>query len=509
MENNSLLATSNFQKWMIALTVMLVAIIEVLDITIVNVSLNQMMGAFGATQEEITWILTSYLVASAIAMPLTGLLVKKLGRRKLLLMNIVGFLLASMLCGAATNITEIVIFRTIQGVFGAGLVPISQFILRDTFPRKEQGLAMAIWGIGIMTAPVLGPTLGGYITEALNWRFVFYMNLPVCIIAFVLAIIFIKETPKENVNVDWWGLLLMALGIGCFQIFLDRGNQADWFQSNFIISVAITSAIALYLFIWRGWNKPNNVVKLNIYKERNFATTNIIMLMYCLTIFGVATLQPIMLGNLYGYPPATTGLVMAPRGLVSALTMMLCPLLMKHFSPKILIIIGLLISAYGTLQMCSFTLNASMWVQIYPGMIQGAGMALVFIPNSTITFDYIPKHDIAEASGLFSFSRSMGTSIGISIMSTLVTRLTQVNWNRFAAYAQPSNPNFRHWLVARGLSMHNPATLQRLAQDVHSQAGMVGFIDAYWFAVILFIVMIPLVFLLKKPNNHSTSVIGH
>lgn len=505
----TLLARSNFEKWMIAFTVMFVAVIEVLDITIVNVSLNQMMGAFGATTEEITWILTSYLVASAVMMPLTGLLVKKLGRRKLLLMNIVGFLLASMLCGAATNITEIVLFRTLQGVFGASLVPISQFVLRDTFPRKEQGLAMAVWGMGIMTAPVLGPTIGGYITEAFNWRFVFYMNLPICVIAFVLSLIFIKETPKENVKIDWTGLFWMCIGVGCFQTFLDRGNQVDWFQSSSIIALAIIAGVSLYIFIMRGWNKPNNVVQLKLFTDRNFAMCCLMMLCFCLVLFGVATLQPIMLGTLYGYPPVSTGLVMAPRGLASAFMMMFCPLLMRYLSARTMVILGLLICAYGTFQMCSFSLDDSMWVQIYPGIIQGIGMALFFVPISTVTFDYLRQQDIAEAAGLFSFSRSIGTSIGISIMSTIVTRLTQINWNRFAGETQITNTHFQQWLAARHLNIHDPLALQQVAQQVGNQASMLAFIDAYWFAVLLLLLMIPLAFFLKKSKSKGMSGMVH
>ena len=497
-----------FQKWMITFTVMLVAIIEVLDITIVNVSLNQMQGAFSATTEQITWILTSYLVSSAIFMTLTGLLIRKLGRRRLLLINIIGFLIASMLCGVSTNLTEIVLFRTLQGIFGASLVPISQFVLRDTFNRKEQGMAMAIWGIGIMTAPVLGPTIGGYITEALNWRFIFYMNLPICVMAFILTLIFIKETPVErNTKIDWFGLLLVAITVGCFQTFLDRGNQEDWFNSTFILTMLAAAFIAGYSYINLNFNRAHSVVNIRLYLERNFTASSLIMLCYCLAIFGVATLQPIMLGSLYHYPPETIGLAMAPRGLASACMMMVCPLLMRKFLPKTLIIIGLLFSAYGTWQLCHLNLNADMWSQIYPGMIQGIGMALVLVPNSSITFDYLPANKIPDASGLFSFARSMGTSIGISIMSTIITRLTQINWSRLAEHTQASNPNLHHWLQVRNLNIHNPLAIKQLAMQVQTQANMIAFLDAYWFAVLIFLAIIPLVFLLKKSKASLTDLV--
>lgn len=507
--NENLLAASSFEKWMITATVMLVAIIEVLDITIVNVSLNQMMGAFGATSEQITWVLTAYLVSSAITMPLTGLLVRRLGRRKLLLWNIAGFLIASMLCGISTSIGEIVAFRVMQGIFGAALVPISQFVLRDTFPRNEQSLAMAIWGMGIMVAPVLGPTLGGYITEALNWRFVFYINLPVCLVAFILAIAFIKETPKENMRIDWPGLLFMSLGVGCFQTFLDRGNQAGWFDSNSIIILLFISLVALYIFITRGWNKADNVINLKLFKERNFTVSTLLLSVFCLAMFGVATLQPIMLGTLYNYPSMTTGLVMAPRGIASAVGMMFCPFLMRHFSVRTLAIAGLLFCAYGTLQMCHFSLDDSTWVQIYPGIIQGIGMGLVLAPVSTCAFDYLEFKDVAEAAGLYSFGRSMGTSIGISIMITIVSRLTQINWNRFSGYIRPDNPYYQQWLHQSGLQANDPTAIQRIANIVSAQSSMVAFVDAYWFAVFIFLAMIILALFLKKTKNTGQAPVVH
>ncbi|MBX9704824.1 MAG: DHA2 family efflux MFS transporter permease subunit, partial [Gammaproteobacteria bacterium] len=426
-----------------------------------------------------------------------------------LLWNIAGFLIASMLCGVSTSITEIVAFRVLQGVFGAALVPISQFVLRDTFPRNEQSLAMAIWGMGIMVAPVLGPTLGGYITETLNWRFVFYINLPVCVVAFILAIVFIKETPAENMRIDWWGLLFMAVGVGCFQTFLDRGNQAGWFDSNSIILLLFISVIALYVFITRGWNKADNVINLKLFKERNFTVSTLLLSVFCLAMFGVATLQPIMLGTLYHYPSMMTGIVMAPRGIASAVGMMFCPLLMKRFSARTLAIAGLLFCAYGTLQMCYFSLDDSTWVQIYPGIIQGIGMGLVLAPVSTCAFDYLEFKDVAEAAGLYSFGRSMGTSIGISIMITIVSRLTQINWNRFSGYIRPDNPYYQQWLHQSGLQANDPTAIQRIADVVSAQSSMVAFVDAYWFAVFIFLAMIVLAFFLKKTKNTGQPSIAH
>lgn len=499
----------SIERWIITVAVMLVAVIEVLDVTIVNVSLNQMMGSFGATTDEITWILTAYLVSAAIFMPLTGLLVKYFGRRRLLLINIIGFMIASMLCGAAQNLPQIVFFRILQGIFGASLVPISQYVLRDTFPREQQGKAMAIWGIGIMVGPVLGPTLGGYITEALNWRWVFYINVPFCILAWIMSVSFIRESVREDQSIDWFGLLLMASGVGAFQTFLDRGNNDNWFESRTILILFIISVTCLGVFISRGWNKDDNIINLKLFKERHFALSTLILTVYALAIFGSVMLQPLMLESLIGYPPDLAGEIMAPRGLASAFSMMVVSQISKKADSRIFILIGILLTIFGTYLMTYFDIYGSPFTYILPGIIQGFGMGFVIVPLSSGAFDFLNKSQIPEAAGLFSFGRSMGVSIGISILTTVLTRESQANWFRLSEKIQWGNPIFTHWASAQGGDPHSSLIIAIAAKEVQTQSAMLAFVNAFLLAALILALMIPFVFLLKKSKDHLESSVEH
>lgn len=498
-----LLAKNSFHRSMITITVMLVAVIEVLDMTIVNVSLPTMMGSLGANSDQITWVLTSYIVSSAIFMPLTGFLVTRLGRKRLLLMNIGGFLLASVLCGLSTSLAEMILFRTLQGVFGAALVPLSQYILRDAYPKEEHGKAMAIWGIGVMAGPVLGPTLGGYITEALNWRWVFYINVPVCILAFFMAISFISETPRKKEYIDWLGMALMASGIACLQIFLDRGNSQDWFDSNSIILLCVIWVSALSYFIYRGLRKSNNIINLRLFADRNFSLSEILITIYTAGLIGAISIQPIMLENIMGFPTAMTGLLMAPRGVASAIGMVCVAKLINLIDSRVIITAGIIVSIIGTYLMTTFSIESSMSYISWVGALQGLGMGLFFVPLATLAFNSLPKTAEAEASGLFSFSRSLGSSIGISLLTTVVSRQTQANWQQLGSHIQQFNPNLRLWLQHQGWTLKQPEAIGTLAHELSRQAGMIAFIDAFWLVAIAFVVMLPLTWGLSKVRNLS------
>jgi DHA2 family multidrug resistance protein len=490
-----------FERWMITISVMLVAVVEVIDMTIVNVALPNMMGGLGANADQITWVLTSYIVSSAICMPLTGFLVTRLGRRRLLIINIVGFLISSMLCGMAVNIEQMVFFRTLQGIFGATLVPMSQYILRDSFPREEQGKAMAIWGIGIMAGPVLGPTIGGYITYSMDWRWIFYVNIPVCALAFFMTLKFISETPRSKPYIDWLGLTLMAVGIGCLQVFLDRGNQDNWFQSNAMLILFVISIFTLTLFILRGWVYERNIINLHLFTNRNFTLATILLTIYCTGMFGMLTLQPLMMQELLNYPVITSGLVMAPRGIAGAFSMMIMSRLIGKVDLRILIFIGLVLSAAGTYMCTLFNLYISEDYIIWSGIVQGLGMGLIFVPLSTISLSTIGPTHTAEGSGLFSFGRSMGSSIGISILSTVLSQQSQVNWNRLGGHISLNNPALYQWLAAHHLTLTNPLTPQLLGMELNAQSAMVAFIDCFYLAMLGFLAMIPLSLLLRPPKG--------
>lgn len=488
-----------FIRWMITISVMLVAVIEVIDMTIVNVALPNMMGALGANSNQITWVLTSYIVSSAVCMPLTGFLVTRLGRRRLLIINIIGFLLSSMLCGMSVTLSQMVLFRTLQGIFGATLVPLSQYILRDTFPPNEQTKAMAIWGIGIMAGPVLGPTIGGYITDSLNWRWIFYVNIPVCVMAFFMTLRFIQETPRSKPYIDMLGLILMIVGIGSFQIFLDQGNQNNWLDSNEMLILLIISIYSLSYFIVRGWHYPRNIINLRLFKDKNFATATLLLTLYCLLIFGILTLQPMMMQELLNYPVLTTGIDMAPRGFASAFTMLLVIKLIGKIDLRRIIIMGLILSAMGTYMMTQFSLYISSSYIIFSGLLQGLGMGFIFVPLSTLALSTINTQYTAEGSGIFSFGRSMGSSIGISLLSTVFSQESQINWNRLGGNFSLGNPALYNWLQANHLTINNPLTSQLLGLQLNNQSMMVAFIDCFRLTFLGFLAMIPIVFILKPP----------
>ena len=486
-------------RWYITLAVMLVTIVEVLDLTIVNVALPNMMGNLNATTEEITWVLTAYIVSSAIVMLLTGFLIARLGQKRLLLINIVGFLICSVLCGLATNLTEIVIFRIFQGIFGASLAPLSQFILTDTFNKADRPKAMAIWGMGIMVAPVLGPTLGGYITELLSWRWIFYINVPICLLALYFSVRYITESERIKAKIDWKGLLLMAIGVGGLQLFLDHGNSHDWFESHYIWILFSIVSLALFFFIWRGIRlKEKHIINLHLFKERNFRNATLLMTLFSVGMFGILALQPLFLQNLLHYSTLQTGLIMAPRAIASMVGMALSVLLLRFFDPRKITGTGIVLFAIGSYQMGHFTLHTGMFDIITATAWQGLGMGLFFVPLSTISYIYLSRRDTAVATGLFNFGRSLGSSIGVSIFVTLLTRQTQINWHHLGKYINPYNPVLSAWLTSHQLSLHTPQTLALLAEFIHAQASMISFADCFFASAICYVVMLPLVFLMKQ-----------
>ncbi len=487
------------RRWLIVIAVMLATILEILDSTIVSISLPQMMGSFSATTDQVTWILTSYIVSSAIIMPMSGFLIHRLGSKKLLLINIIGFLIASMLCGIATSLSEMVLFRILQGLFGASLVPLSQFILRNTFPPEQMMKAMAIWAVGIMAAPVLGPTLGGYITESLNWRWIFYVNLPFCLIAIFMCIKFIPETAIKKIKVDNLGIFLLVVSVASLQLFLDRGNSVGWFESNSILYLLVIFIISFIVFIIHGLKSSEPIINLKLFSNRNFSASCLMLALFAAGIIGVLSIQPLMMENLMNYPPDFAGLIMAPRGIASAIAMGFMPKLSKYISSRILISLGIIFCAAGTYWMSLLNLQVDPMTWVWIGIVQGIGMGLFFVPISTLAFATLAQKDMGEASGIFSFGRNLGTSIGISLLGTLLTRENQINWNTLHSNISFFNPA----LAYHHLDLHNVVTLKRLSLQIIQQAGAISFLDAYYAVTVCFILMLPLVFLLSSPPKTS------
>ncbi|MHB1947096.1 MAG: DHA2 family efflux MFS transporter permease subunit [Gammaproteobacteria bacterium] len=500
---------SRSQRWLVTVAVMSATLMQILDTTIVNVALPHMQGAMGVTPDQITWVLTSYLVASAIVMPLTGYFTDRLGRKNYLLLCIFGFVVASALCGMAHSITEIVLFRLLQGLLGASLVPLSQAILVDVFPREQRGQAMAIWGMGVMVGPILGPTLGGYLTEVASWRWNFYINLPVGIISLLLAWYIVPNTPKVERKMDWIGLSLISIGIASIQFFLDRGNNEDWFDAVNIRIAALLAVGGIGGFIIYSLNgRIDSVFDLRIFKDRNFTTGCIIMAVFGLGLFGTMVILPQMLEDLMQYPVLMTGLVMAPRGISGMVSMMFVGKLINRYDPRLLIVIGIFLSALGTWAATSYNLTINTFWIIWPLLLQGLGMGLVFVPITTVAFATLPDKMRAEAAGIFSLVRTIGSSIGISIIATIYSRHFQMAWNQIGGFIQPYNPQLYSYLHSAHLKPNDPNAIGLLARELGRQAQMVSFLDVFAFISWSFIVVLPLVFLIKnQKSNHPVEAI--
>ncbi len=497
---------SPLERGLITIAIMSATLMQVLDMTIVNVALPHMQGSLSAAPDEITWILTSYLVASAIFMPLTGYFTDIYGRKKYLLISILGFVLASMLCGAATSMTQIVIFRLLQGIFGAALVPISQTILSDIYPPEEQGTAMAIWGVGVMIGPILGPTLGGYLTEIASWRWNFYINIPVGILSLLIVWFTLKETEKKPRQMDWLGLIFISFGIGALQYTLDRGNGADWFNSIEIrVSTALMVSGFLGFIYCSLYQKKRAVFNITIFKDRNFLVSSLILVMFGLGLFGTLAILPLMLENLFQYPVLMTGLIMSPRGISAMISMIMVGKLIKHTDPRKIILVGMVFSILGTFPGTYYNLEIDAWWMVWPLLFQGFGLGLIFVPLATIAYSTLPKHMLAEAAGLFSLLRTMGSSIAISIIITIFTRHTQMAWNHQVSFIQPYHTAVYDYLGRINLNIDNPLAYQILAGEISKQSQMVAFLDIYMFITFSFMFMIPLVFVFKKKSSSPRS----
>jgi len=499
MDNTANIST--FNRWIITAAVMLATVMQVLDMTIVNVALPHMQGSLHTDPDEITWALTSYLVSSAIFMPLTGYFNDRLGQKKFMLICIAGFAIASALCGAAENLTQIVLFRFIQGAIGAAMVPISQSVMATIFPLKERGMAMAIWGMGVMLGPILGPTLGGYLTQVASWRWVFYVNVPLGILTFLLCLAYLPDTSKKERSMDWTGFIFLSVFIGCMQYVLDQGNEKDWFNDTSICIALISCILSFLAFIYYNLGpikKP--VFNLAIFKDRNFSIASLILLVLGLGLFGAMVLQPLMMENLLNYPVLTTGLIMAPRGLGGIASMIVAGKLSNKVDTRYLIAFGTICGAIGMYMPTNYSLQVDTWWLMWPIVLQGIGLGFIFTPLSTIAFATLPSEYRTEAAGLFSLVRTLGGSIGIAIVITLFTRDTQKAWNHLGGFIQPdNNPALYQYLNTLHLNADsiNGATI--ISQTVFAEAQMTAFINAYAFVSLCFLMMLPLVFLLKKP----------
>jgi len=484
----------------IGIAVMAATIMQVLDTTIINVALPSMAGQLDATPDNISWVLTSYLIASAIFMPLTGYFTDRLGQRRYLLISIAGFVITSALCGMAGSLFQMVLFRFLQGVFGASLVPLSQSIMLQIFPGEQRGKAMAIWGMGVMVAPILGPTLGGWLTEVVSWRWTFYINLPVGILSFLLAWRYVPDTAVRARRMDWLGFASLSLGIGALQLVLDRGNQDDWFSSQMLVLAAVIATISLVFFIvYTLTGKHHPLFDLRIFRDRNFLFASLIMTTIGIGFFGGMLLQSLFLQNFLGYPTFEAGLYMAPRGLASLLVMIFIGKFVGKIPPRNFVFFGILASIAGNYLMTRFTGDISANDLILPMMLQGMGMGLIFVPISTLAFTTLPKETAAEAAGIYSLIRALGSALGISILATYFSRSTEQNWSLLRGAISPYNEAYQAYLAPLHLGVQDPQGIALAAKAVMHQAQNIGYIDSFWFATLNFVVMLPLLLLVRRP----------
>ena len=484
----------------ITICVMLATVMNALDTTIANVALPHIQGSVSASADQITWVLTSYIVATAIATPLTGWLTERFGRKHLFLAAIGGFTLASMLCGIATSLPEIVAFRLLQGLFGAPLIPLSQAQLLDINPPARHGQAMSMWGAGTLLGPILGPALGGYLTDNFSWRWCFYINLPIGILALVGVWVFISgDRPARPRRFDFLGFGMLALFVGAFQLVLDRGSSQDWFSSSEVWIEAIVAIIALWIFIFHTLTAERPFFDRGLARDRNFLTSTIFGFFIGILLFSTMALLPPMLQGLLGYPVLTSGLVMMPRGIGSLVAMLVVGRLVGKIDTRLILAVGLTISAWSLWQMMHFDLSMDSRPVMISGVVQGLGMGLLFVPLSTLAFATIPASLRPEGSAFYNLVRSLGSSVGISLMQALLTQHVQTMHASLAAHVIPSDPVVRSGLAAM-LNPALPAGAAALDAEINRQAMMVAYVDDYKIMFIITLICMPMLLFMRKPR---------
>jgi DHA2 family multidrug resistance protein len=485
----------------ITIAVMLATIMNSLDTTIANVALPHIQGSVSASAEQITWVLTSYIVAATIMTPLTGFFADRVGRKMVFLVSIAGFTVASMLCGVAGSLVEIVLFRLLQGLFGAALIPLSQAVLLDINPPERHGQAMAIWGAGAVLGPILGPALGGWLTDNLDWRWVFFINLPIGVLAFGGVFLFLSEKKSaEKKRFDVLGFASLALAIGGFQMMLDRGPSQDWFASTEIWTYLIVGIIALWIFGVQLATAAKPFVDRALLADANFVTCCLFGFFIGILLYSVLALLPPMMQNLLGYPVAFTGLVSMPRGVGSFIAMFAVGQLIGRMSIKLILLIGLSVSAVSLWMMTQFTLGMDTHLIIVSGFLSGVGTGLIFVPLSTIAFATVKPQHRAEGAGLFTLIRNIGSAAGISIMQARFVSGIETHHAKLVEHARPDNPLFQAYAP---LVFQTQDAIARFNGVITRQASMLSYIDDFQLMLGITILCAPLILLMRTPKKSS------
>jgi DHA2 family multidrug resistance protein len=507
--------------WIVAVSVMFATFMEVLDTTVVNVSLPHIAGSLSASIDEGTWALTSYLVANAIILPMTGWLAAMFGRKRLLMLSVVGFTMASFLCGLAPTLGSLIAFRILQGATGGALQPLSQAVLLEAFPPHERGKAMGFWGLGIVVAPILGPVLGGWLTDVYSWRWVFYINIPVGIASIVMTQLYIFDPPylrAQSRKIDYWGIGMLAVGIGALQIVLDKGQQDDWFSSSFITGLTIISVITLVALIWHELTTEQPIIDLRVFKARSYAVGVFLMTVLGFVLYGSMVLLPIMLQTALGYPALQAGIAMAPRGIGAFFMMPLTGLMTGRFDARKLLACGLVIGGFSLIWLGQLNLQAGYWDIFWPQLIQGVGMSLLFVPLTTVSMDPIPVERMGYATSLFNLMRNIGGSVGIAVTGTMLARHQQATTAIIGANVSqydPATQSMFAQLQAAFMAAGNDAytatnrAYAALFGLVQQQAAMVSFVGLFQLLGIMFLVLLPLILLMKRPRRAAGPMSAH
>ena len=488
-------------KGLLTFGVMLATIMQILDTTIANVALPHMQTALGATADTITWVLTSYIVASAIAIPITGWVSDRIGSRNLFLISIVGFIIASALCGAAQNLEEMVLFRVLQGIAAAFMNPLSQTVMLDINRPQDQQKAMAVWGMGIMIGPILGPVLGGWLTENFNWRWVFYVNLPLGVICLAILWWLLPSRPIRKRGFDLFGFSLLAIGIGALQLMLDRGQGEDWFSSPEIWVETLAAMIALWMFAVHMALGRNPMFERSLWKNRNLVTALAFMQVVGVVMMATMALLPPMLQTLYGYPVIDTGLLLMPRGVGVLVTMGISArLVARGVDPRLLVGTGFALAAWSLWDMTQWTLTMGSMPFIVSGLVQGLGMGLIFMPLNGMAFATLPPQQRTEAASLLNLSRNIGASIGISLVTTILARSTQVSHSDLAQHITAERLQTLDPGLLANLGGSTDSVLAMANAEVTRQAAMIAYLNDFHAMMIVTMLAIPLVVFLKRPR---------
>ncbi|MGH9681158.1 MAG: DHA2 family efflux MFS transporter permease subunit, partial [Candidatus Acidiferrales bacterium] len=470
---------------------------------------------------EATWALTSYLVANAVILPITGWLANHLGRKRLLMFSVTGFTAASFLCGLAPNLFLLIVFRIIQGACGGALQPISQAVLLESFPPESRGKAMAFWGLGIVVAPMLGPVLGGWLTDSYSWRWVFYINVPIGIASLVMTELFIFDPEyirRTSERIDYWGIGMLAVGVASLQLVLDKGQEEDWFAAHWITALAIISFVALAVFIIYELWIPHPVLDLRVFRLRTYSTGVFLMAILGVALYGSLVLLPILLQTLLGYPALQAGLALFPRGLGSFLAMPIVGALIARFDPRKVLITGIVACAISLYMLGTLTLQVGYWNVFWPQFLQGVSLACLFVPLTTITMDPIRNEAMGNATSMFNLMRNLGGSVGIAAVTTLVARTEQTHTDALGSHLFSGSPATQHLLqslsgsfISRG---SGPVGATRRSYVVmfgmlERQAAILAFNQTFLVLGVLFILMLPLVFLMKRPSQRGRKIQAH